>query len=165
MTGRRLARRFARLRRAVAARAATPRRAREAEAAVRAAIARAAARAAVRRAAMDPARPDTLHRLRVALKRHRYMAEALARLCPQADEGRLAVLREAQRRLGHIQDLDVLLRRVEAFARGAADPAQFEALAGRLRRRRDHLVREFAAAAGPAEASPRRARPGTRERG
>lgn len=150
-------RRLARVLRAVAARTATPRRDRAAAAALRAALARAAARAESRRAAVDAARPETLHRLRVALKRQRYMAEALAGLGLAADAGRPAALREAQRRLGRIQDLDVLVRRIEKFTGEAPDAAPFAALAGRLRRQRDRLVLEFLASPGPAETPSRAA--------
>lgn len=135
-----------RLKPTLAAAALTPRRARRTEAALRAALADTLVRLETRRLRMDPARPATIHRLRVALKRYRYMAEALARLAPGADAGRLAALRECQRRMGGIQDLDVLLKRLEKSAPRAAAPAHWAAFAESLRRRRDAQGARLAAA-------------------
>lgn len=145
--GGRLDRRLARLRRAVEAATRTPRRARRADEAMREAAACAQARVARLRGRADPARLDSLHRLRVALKKSRYMSEALARLHPGAAGGGIAAMRAQQRLLGRIHDLDVLLRRLAEFkCRPNGVHGQPAALAP-LQSRRSGLVQEFLGAA------------------
>lgn len=162
---RRQHRRCARVQRTIVTCTAPPRRARAAAARLQTAFLHAAARVAARRAAVAPAQPDTLHRLRVALKRQRYMAEALTRLGLVTDARLPVALREMQRRLGRIQDLDVLLRRVEEFVSRAADAAPYATLARRLRLRRDRLVRGFIASFRSADTAPPHAGSRTEEQG
>ncbi|MFN0068186.1 MAG: CHAD domain-containing protein [Limisphaerales bacterium] len=139
--------RLSSLRHAVATATLTPRRTQRTEAALRAAHADALARLKARRRRMDPTRPETIHRLRLAPKRCRHMVEAMARLPPEADECRWAVMRECQPQLGGIQDLDMLLESVSKFAGSAPEPGRLEPLITQLRRRRDALLARFFAAA------------------
>jgi len=61
---------------------------------------------------IEPQRPETIHRLRVALKKYRYLAEAVAPLRLNPDERGMAKMHELQGLMGDIQDLWVLGRRL-----------------------------------------------------
>lgn len=70
-----------------------------------------------RLARMDPDRPRSLHRLRVAIKRLRYVVEIAGDVSPGVRVSAQPTLRSLQRRLGAIHDADVLAARVGRFAR------------------------------------------------
>jgi CHAD domain-containing protein len=69
-----------------------------------------------RLALMDEARPRTLHKLRVAIKRFRYIVEIAEEVAPQVHVGAQPTLRSLQRRLGGVHDADVLAARIKRFA-------------------------------------------------
>lgn len=60
--------------------------------------------------------PSTLHRMRVAFKRYRYLNELLQPFLPQLTDDRLERMRLYQGAAGEIQDLEVLLDRLAALA-------------------------------------------------
>jgi CHAD domain-containing protein len=68
-----------------------------------------------RLARVDTARPRTLHRLRVALKRFRYIAEIAEEVSPTVHVAAQPTLRSLQRRLGGVHDADVLTARIDRF--------------------------------------------------
>ena len=70
-----------------------------------------------RLARLDPDRPRTAHRLRIALKRFRYATEISVRLAPAVDAGGQATVLSLQRRLGRAHDAEVLQERLERFTR------------------------------------------------
>jgi phosphohistidine phosphatase len=73
--------------------------------------------------AADPRRSETLHRLRIAVKKLRYLMEALAPLAPQEFDAVLSQAVRLQGLLGTIHDEDVLLADMRQFAaqkKGAA---------------------------------------------
>ena len=80
-----------------------------------------AADARNRLAEFDLDRPRTAHRLRIALKRFRYAMEIAVRISPEIDAGGQATVRALQRRLGRAHDADVLLERLDRFARRHPD--------------------------------------------
>jgi len=70
---------------------------------------------ASRREAMDPANPSTIHRTRVAFKKFRYMLESLSPDFTGLSKRELRRLANYQRRMGILQDLEVMQQCVTAF--------------------------------------------------
>jgi CHAD domain-containing protein len=85
-------------------------------AAMRRALGSAYARVVHLLARVDPARTDTFHRTRVALKNYRYMVEALPPALSGLPAHRLRAMHDYQNLMGDIQDLVVLAAGFEAFA-------------------------------------------------
>jgi CHAD domain-containing protein len=79
------------------------------------ATARAFAEAAEHRRAINPADPRTIHQTRVAFKRFRYMMESLSPALTGLSKRQLRALAYYQRKMGIIQDLEVLQRCVARF--------------------------------------------------
>lgn len=97
---------------------------------------------------VDAAEPATIHRLRVAFKKFRYMAEAPAQTGPGGSGRRRLAMHDYQTRMGEIQDVEVLLARVEKFARkNETSPGALDPLRSELLRRRGRLVKKFMASA------------------
>jgi len=69
---------------------------------------RAFAAVVTRRQAIDPASPITLHRTRIAFKKFRYMVESLSPDFTGLGKRELRALAHYQRRMGIIQDLEVM---------------------------------------------------------
>jgi CHAD domain-containing protein len=85
--------------------------------AVLCATADAFAEAVQHRRAIKPADPRTIHQTRVAFKRFRYMMESLSPALTGLSRRQLRALAYYQRRMGIIQDLEVLRRCVARFIR------------------------------------------------
>ena len=64
---------------------------------------------------MDAAHTATIHRLRVAFKKFRYMMESMRRLLPGITPRRLAAMKVFQTTLGDLQDTETFLARVDRF--------------------------------------------------
>jgi len=102
---------------------------------------------AVRRrvARLEPSKPDSIHRLRIAVKQFRYTAEIAASLSPLRLRHRPAI-RTLQDQMGEAHDADLLIERAEKFRRssksGAMDGAgdASAALIRALERERDRRV-------------------------
>ena len=96
-----------------------------------AAVDAAAADIRSRLARVDVARSRSLHKLRVALKRFRYVAEIAEEVSPDIRIPSHPTVRSLQRRLGHLHDADVLAERLARFAdrkrKHRADVRAFEA--------------------------------------
>jgi CHAD domain-containing protein len=65
---------------------------------------------------VDPAELASLHHLRVAFKKFRYMVEAVYPCLPNFPESLLEQMREYQTKMGDIHDLEVLLTTLAEFA-------------------------------------------------
>ncbi|MBN2505271.1 MAG: CHAD domain-containing protein [Verrucomicrobia bacterium] len=72
---------------------------------------------------VDPDRPLTIHRTRVAFKRFRYLVELLQPLLPGITPRRLETMHHYQTMMGDIQDLEVLQRALDEFAKTHARTA------------------------------------------
>jgi len=72
-----------------------------------------------RKGALDPLKPEALHRMRLAFKKYRYAWEVLEPLLPRAARNRAKRLRDFQTLLGTIHDCDVILSEVASFRRNA----------------------------------------------
>jgi CHAD domain-containing protein len=97
-----------------------------------------------RLAEADPAEAATIHRVRLAYKKFRYMVEALSPTWTGYTPKELRRMAYYQRRLGRIQDLEVLCATLARFAR--RNPASRAAMrpVGRLiDRRRGEAIRAF----------------------
>jgi CHAD domain-containing protein len=70
-----------------------------------------------RLALVDAARPRTLHRLRLAIKRFRYVAEIAEEVGPEVRVAARPTLQSLQRQLGAVHDADVLADRIARFGR------------------------------------------------
>jgi CHAD domain-containing protein len=68
-----------------------------------------------RRRAIEAADTATIHRMRVAFKKFRYMVEALAPVLEHATATRLRAMNALQDSMGRVQDIEVLLTSVQAF--------------------------------------------------
>ncbi len=60
---------------------------------------------------------DTIHRVRVAFKKYRYMLEAVGSLLPGVTPRKLEAMKKFQALMGELQDIEVLLRTVDRFTR------------------------------------------------
>lgn len=68
------------------------------------------------RSTIEPKNPATIHRLRVAFKKYRYLVEPLAPLSTNPDPDVLSQMHDLQGDMGDIQDLAVLLRGLRSWA-------------------------------------------------
>jgi CHAD domain-containing protein len=94
----------------------TPAVQREKRAAVLEAVEAAFQRVIERRHVIDPSDAATIHRMRVAFKKFRYMVEAIAPILRGVTARQLKAMNAFQDSMGAIQDLEVLLRSLHAFA-------------------------------------------------
>ena len=65
---------------------------------------------------VDPANPGTIHRMRVAFKKFRYMVKIIYPLVPNYPENNFKQMHEYQGVMGDIRDMEVLLSTFEDFA-------------------------------------------------
>jgi CHAD domain-containing protein len=86
-----------------------------ATAAARGALGAAFAQAIELRQRVNPGDPSSIHRLRVAFKRCRYMVEVLRPLLPGVDRKFLKSLNAYQTRMGEVQDMEVVTAGMNSF--------------------------------------------------
>ena len=72
---------------------------------------------------IDPARPSTIHRLRVAFKKFRYMVEIVHPLLENFPQDNLKRMHDYQALMGEIQDADVFLQTLDDFQSNVSTPA------------------------------------------
>ena len=107
-------------------------------------VARSFAEAVERRQAIDPADPGTIHRTRVAFKRFRYMLESLSPGLTGLSRRQLRALAYYQRKMGIIQDLEVMQACVARYAQGDyRREAMLQRFSRHLRQRRARALRSF----------------------
>ena len=93
---------------------------------------------------VDPTDAKSIHKLRVAFKKFRYMVEALQQLLAGVTEKRLKEMHAYQTRLGDIQDNEVLTLNVNGYAkRKKVLAASFERVQQELARRHTELINTF----------------------
>jgi len=102
-------------------------------------------------AALDPAHPEALHRMRLAFKKYRYVAEVLLPLFPKATEETSTRLHAFQTLLGTIHDFDVILAEARSFRRGILGVPNESTVETAFRRLREEKSREFQEIAGTHE--------------
>ncbi len=98
-----------------------------------------------RKLAVDPTDSVTIHRMRVAFKKFRYMVEALAPMLDWVTSKRLKAMNAFQGSMGDIQDAEILFMNVHAFARkqGPESDAPLARALEELSRRRTALIEDF----------------------
>jgi len=90
---------------------------------------------------------ETIHRMRVAFKRFRYMSELLQPLFPRVTAKRLRQMQAYQALMGDIQDIEVLLAGLaQAVAKRHLAAVDAGGLRSELQRRRRDLIDTFMAA-------------------
>lgn len=114
------------------------------------ALVRAFEKMAKRYSRLHPSRPVTIHRLRIAFKRYRYLCEFLKPHSPQLAELPVANMQRLQAAMGKVQDVVVLLERLgELLRAGEFQRDDLAALVGRLQKQRqEHIDSFFAVADG-----------------
>ena len=68
--------------------------------------------------AVDPAQPFTIHRVRIAFKKLRYMLEIVAPILPGFPDEQFKTMHDYQASMGEIQDVEVMLRTLADYADG-----------------------------------------------
>jgi CHAD domain-containing protein len=98
-----------------------------------------------RKQAVKPTDSASIHRMRVAFKRFRYMVESLAPLLDWVTNRQLKAMNAFQGRMGDIQDAEVLLTSVMAFAhkRSMESETSFVGALEELSRRRTAAIEAF----------------------
>lgn len=94
------------------------------------------------RAQADPRETQSIHRMRLAFKRFRYMAEVTAPVFPQLSPERLRAMHSYQDRMGAIQDMEALLRAMMQFRRRSGRTSIL-VVENEIRRRRQGLIDTF----------------------
>ena len=104
-----------------------------------------------RKRAIDPTDSATIHRMRVAFKKFRYLVESLAPLLDWVTDRQLKAMNAFQGSMGDIQDAKVLCTSVMAFARkrGGERQAALARALEELSRRHTALIETFFAANEP----------------
>ena len=93
---------------------------------------------------LEAARPDSIHRLRLAFKDFRYRVEALAPVLPGASRGRLERMRHFQSAMGRIQDREILVELIQSFAASSKrDQAGLRPVEQLLTRQQSAAIRAF----------------------
>ena len=69
-----------------------------------------------RKKLVDPAQPSSVHRVRIAFKKFRYMLEIIFPILPGFPEAHLKNMHSYQTVMGEIQDVEVLLQTLEEYA-------------------------------------------------
>jgi CHAD domain-containing protein len=77
-----------------------------------------------RYALVDPGQPATIHRLRIAFKKFRYMIESIYPILEHFPEDYLKRMHNYQASMGDIQDMEVALRELADFSRHV--PANYD---------------------------------------
>jgi CHAD domain-containing protein len=98
-----------------------------------------------RKQAVTPTDGASIHRMRVAFKKFRYMVESLGPLRGYTTRKRLKAMNAFQGSMGDIQDAEVLLASAQAFARarGTEGEAALARALAELSRRRTALIETF----------------------
>jgi CHAD domain-containing protein len=102
-----------------------------------------------RKQAIAPTDSASIHRMRVAFKKFRYMVESLAPLPGLTTSKQLKAMNAFQGSMGDIQDAEVLLTSVQSFARkrGVEGAASLARAQEELSQRRTALIETFLGAA------------------
>lgn len=66
---------------------------------------------------LDPARPATIHQMRIAFRKFRYLAETFHSIVPDFPTENFATMHEFQDSMGQVQDIEILLDYLNEFAK------------------------------------------------
>ncbi len=94
--------------------------------------------------AVDPANLKTVHATRIAFKKFRYMVETLSPAFTGMDEAQLRKLTDYQRRMGDLQDLEIIQELLESFtAKYPGSKSLLRNFARHIARRRAQALQIF----------------------
>jgi CHAD domain-containing protein len=97
-----------------------------------------------RRQAIDPANASTIHRTRIAFKKFRYIVESLSPDVTGFGKRELRALAYYQRRMGNLQDLEVVQQCITSFVqKHAGMEGLLKPFVGYLKARRARALRSF----------------------
>jgi CHAD domain-containing protein len=97
-----------------------------------------------RRKSVDPNRLDTLHRMRLSLKRFRYLVEGVEPLLTGVSGDAVRVLHDLQTNMGDLHDIEVLSGALVEFGKGEqARTAQVAPVLAQLEARHSAMLRSF----------------------
>lgn len=114
------------------------------------------------RAQIQPAEPATIHAVRVAFKKFRYMVEALQPMLPGVSARQIAGMQAYQALMGDIQDVEVLAAALARFEKKRG--LSLDRFNTYLRRRHSETIRRFMRTAGKLDEFRPFRRPGERAR-
>jgi len=103
-----------------------------------------------REEALDPAKPEALHRMRLAFKKYRYSWELFSPLFPRAVAATAKRYHAFQTLLGTIHDCDVILHEAATFRKDTVASGGESTLEASFRRLRKEKFGEFRKIAGTA---------------
>jgi CHAD domain-containing protein len=92
---------------------------------------------------IDAAQPVTIHRLRIAFKKFRYMVEVVHPILPEFPEAQFKRMHDYQSMMGDIQDADILLGTLADFAETGDSPFDPEPVRRYYEQRRTDLIAAF----------------------
>lgn len=92
---------------------------------------------------VDAAQPATIHSLRIAFKKFRYMVEILHPILPSYPNGLLDCMHDYQSRMGDIQDVDVFLNTLAEFSESNASSFDSEPVRRYFEGRRAELIANY----------------------
>lgn len=102
-----------------------------------------------RRAAVDPNRIRTLHQTRIALKKFRYLLEAIAPVLPEGGESALGPLHALQTTMGDLHDIEVLSAALSRHGTKKANPETMAPILALLEAEHSALLKSFLKTADP----------------
>jgi len=91
---------------------------------------------------LDPVDAESLHRMRIALKRWRYISEAASPVLGESVTAHSHRVRVLQRFMGEARDIELLRRKLAEWAVGNPREASLARACARLEQKRDALIKE-----------------------
>jgi CHAD domain-containing protein len=92
---------------------------------------------------IDASQPATIHSLRIAFKKYRYMVEIVHTISPGYPESHLKRMHEYQSKMGVIQDMDVLLSTLADYAESEDSSFDLEPVRRYYEQRRAELIAAY----------------------
>jgi len=102
-----------------------------------------------KRAAVDPGQVQTLHQTRIALKKFRYLLEAIAPVLPEGSASALETLHALQTTMGDLHDVEVLSAAMSSHGRKKSNPEDLAPFLSELEAEHSALLRSFLKSADP----------------
>jgi CHAD domain-containing protein len=102
-----------------------------------------------KRAAVDPHQVRTLHQTRIALKKFRYLLEAIAPVLPEGSASALETLHALQTTMGDLHDVEVLSTALSGHGRKRSNPKELAPFLTELEAEHSAMLRSFLKTADP----------------
>jgi CHAD domain-containing protein len=102
-----------------------------------------------RRAEVDPNQIRTLHQTRIALKKFRYLLEAIAPVLPEGGESALEPLHALQTTMGDLHDIEVLSAALSRHGKKKENPGKLAPILAQLEAEHSALLKSFLKTADP----------------